>query len=461
MSEYQVIARKYRPQVFKDVVGQEPCVRTLLNALSMKRVGHAYLFCGARGTGKTTLARLFAKALNCLKPLPSFEPCNECHSCKEIASSHCLDVIEIDGATHRGIEDVRQISETANYHPTSGKYKIYLIDEVHMLTKEAFNALLKLLEEPAAHIKFFFATTEPHKLPATILSRCQRFNLARIPVKKIEEKLAEIGKDLGVSADPAALHLIASHADGALRDAEVLFDQMISFYGNHLTAQSVEAMLGLLPEAKFFAFDQAMVAKDFHAAIKLAQEITENGRNIEAFIDELITHFRTILLLKKGAAVSIEGAHKEAYSFAIQNYSQEILISILNQLFEGAQGVRFAFSQSTYLEMLLINLVQSYHKPSLEILVERLIHLEKRLSEEAPAPKVAVKKEAKAEPIAKKEIKVEPVVAAVVQEKKETIVAAPAVAAPIVDDIKQKSRADTLVRFAAKELKGSVRQGER
>ena len=189
MENYQVLARKYRPQKFSEVVGQDPIVTTLKNAIKNKRLAHAYLFCGSRGTGKTTLARVFAKALNCHQPLPDGEPCNQCTSCKEITSGSSLDVLEIDGASHRGIDDVRQINETVGYAASGGGYKIYIIDEVHMLTKEAFNALLKTLEEPPARVMFFFATTEPHKVLPTILSRCQRFNLNRISSEKIVEKL--------------------------------------------------------------------------------------------------------------------------------------------------------------------------------------------------------------------------------------------------------------------------------
>src|SRR3984957_4201366 len=229
MPEYQVLARKYRPQSFQEVLGQEAIITTLKNAIKNNRLAHAYLFCGSRGTGKTTLARIFAKALNCQRPTEDLEPCNVCESCKEITSGSSLDVLEIDGASHRGIDDVRQINDTVGYSCASGKYKIYIIDEVHMLTKEAFNALLKTLEEPPPKVKFFFATTEPHKIPATILSRCQRFNLRRISPSLIVQKLQRIAQDVKAEIDPEALHLIANMADGALRDAESLLDQVLSF----------------------------------------------------------------------------------------------------------------------------------------------------------------------------------------------------------------------------------------
>lgn len=216
---YQVLARKFRPKFFSEVIGQEAVITTLRHALAQKRLAQAYLFCGCRGTGKTTLARLFAKALNCTQ-LKDGEPCNHCSSCIDIAAGHSLDVLEIDGASHRGIEDIRQINESVHFSPTSGRYKIYLIDEVHMLTKEAFNALLKTLEEPPEHVKFFFATTEPHKVPATILSRCQRFNLMRLSEEQIIKSLQTIADQLSIEVqEPQALELVARLAEGSLRDA--------------------------------------------------------------------------------------------------------------------------------------------------------------------------------------------------------------------------------------------------
>ncbi|NGX54231.1 MAG: DNA polymerase III subunit tau, partial [Chlamydiae bacterium] len=290
MSEYQVLARKYRPKFFRDVIGQEVIVTTLVNAIKMERTAHAYLFCGSRGTGKTTLARLFAKALNCSNLSSDHEPCNKCASCKEISASNAIDVLEIDGASHRGIEDMRQIIETIGYVPTLGKYKIYLIDEVHMLTKEAFNALLKTLEEPPEKVKFLFATTEPHKIPATILSRCQRFNLNRISSEKIEEKLVAIAKDLSITIAPEALSLIAKLSEGSLRDAESLFDQLLAFQESEITLDDASEALGMMPRKIFFALDEAGSKNDFSAAFKIADEVFSSGRNLAYFVEELILH---------------------------------------------------------------------------------------------------------------------------------------------------------------------------
>src|SRR3990167_3980535 len=260
--EYQVLARRYRPQRFQDVIGQEAVVTTLKNALRLKRIAHAYLFAGCRGIGKTTLARLFAKALNCPNRKEDSEPCNACPSCREITLGQSLDVIEIDGASNRGIDDIRSICETACYSPTQGSYKIYIIDEVHMLTKEAFNALLKTLEEPPERAKFLLATTEPHKVLPTILSRCQRFELKRIPLSHLIHKLQTIASDLSREIDEEALHLIASFSDGSLRDAESLLDQILAFAEGKMSADSVRQTLGLMPQETFFALDQAFSKGD-------------------------------------------------------------------------------------------------------------------------------------------------------------------------------------------------------
>src|SRR3954464_7715658 len=248
-NSYQVIARKYRPQRFSDVVGQEHVSQTLTNAISQNRIAHAYLFCGPRGTGKTTIARIFAKCLNCTNgPKVDFDDADP--RCQEITDGRSLDVLEIDGASNRGIDEIRELRETAKYAPSSSKFKIYIIDEVHMLTKEAFNALLKTLEEPPAHVKFMFATTEPDKVLPTILSRCQRFDLRRIPTPLIVKHLGEIAKKEGVKIDEPALVAIARGADGGMRDAESTLDQLISFCGNKIVEADVLSMFGLAARAQ-------------------------------------------------------------------------------------------------------------------------------------------------------------------------------------------------------------------
>lgn len=443
---YEVLARKHRPQTFLDVVAQGPIVSTLKNALRMHRSAHAYLFCGCRGTGKTTLARLFAKALNCTNLSEDIEPCNTCRSCREIATSRAIDVLEIDGASHRGIEDMRQINETIAFSPTGSPFKIYLIDEVHMLTKEAFNALLKTLEEPPPHIKFLFCTTEPHKIPATILSRCQRFNLRRIPPHEIESKLAQIASDTSITINKEALTLIAERAEGSLRDALSLLDQIIAFEKGNITAKSVTEVLGLPSKELFFALDTAGTKGDLSAAFKIAEEVFASGTHLPYFLEELISHFRNLFLVKLGV-VDSRSQYKESASL----YRTEQLIQILEYLVEGQHHLKSAPSERTTLEMLLLRILQTHRKISLENLVERLISLEQKTSiSENPRPKLEElpKRERPAQKPIRLESPPEPPKEEPVREK------LPSQPLPL----QEQSRFDTVMRFAAKELNGSFKK---
>jgi len=259
---YQVTARKWRPQKFEDVVGQEHITATLMNAIKTNRIAHAYIFTGPRGVGKTTTARILAKALNCENPHDA-EPCNECAMCKTINDSQTMDIIEIDGASNRGIDEIRTLRESVKYAPTRGKYKIYIIDEVHMLTKESFNAFLKTLEEPPAHTIFVFATTDIHKVPLTIISRCQRFDFRRIQLDTIKKTLSDIAKAENISIDDKTLTLISKKADGALRDAQSLFNQVISFCGDKIDSETVSKMLNLIDDDLFFTISDAILEKDW------------------------------------------------------------------------------------------------------------------------------------------------------------------------------------------------------
>lgn len=389
MPEYQVIARKFRPQRFKDVVGQEAIVTTLKNALKHKRLAQAYLFCGSRGTGKTTLARIFAKALNCLNLTDEGEPCNECPSCREITSGASLDVLEIDGASHRGIEDIRQINETVGYASASGQYKVYIIDEVHMLTKEAFNALLKTLEEPPPKVKFFFATTEPHKVLPTILSRCQRYNLNRIPNLQIAAKLRSIAQSLGVDVEDEALRLIAQRAEGGLRDAESLFDQIIAFSDGRIGADAVGSILGLMPRNAYFELDRAGKEGNFTKAFELAQRIFSEGKDLLHFIEGLIEHFRTILLVKLAGTDSplliLSSAEKELYLAAANLYTQEQCLDLIDYLIEAQNQIRFSASGRIALEAVLLHVMRSHFRLPIEQLVQRLSELEGEIRNPAQA----------------------------------------------------------------------------
>lgn len=383
MSDYQVLARRYRPQSFQEVLGQNSIVTTLKNAIKRHRLAHAYLFCGARGTGKTTLARVFAKALNCLDPTVDLEPCNQCSSCREITCGNSLDVLEIDGASHRGIDDIRRINETVGYATACGKYKIYIIDEVHMLTKEAFNALLKTLEEPPPKVLFFFATTEPHKVLPTILSRCQRFNLNRIPHTDIMGKLRQISTDLRVTIQEEALHLLASRADGGLRDAESLLDQILAFHEGEVTMESVSAILGMMPRDSFFELDRAGKQANFALAFDIAHCVFSEGKDISHFIESLTEHFRNLLMVKlsgaKASFLSASPHERDQYEASAKLYTQEQCLTILDFLIEAQQQNRSQALSRIALESILLRILRTHQLVPVEFLVRRLIELEQEI----------------------------------------------------------------------------------
>ena len=405
LCKYQVLARRYRPQAFRDVIGQDPAVTTLKNALRFDRAAHAYLFCGSRGVGKTTLARLFAKALNCQARSADLEPCNQCPSCLEIGAGQSLDVIEIDGASHRGIDDVRQITETACYSPAQGRYKIYIIDEVHMLTKEAFNALLKTLEEPPEKAKFLFATTEPHKVLPTIISRCQRFDLGRIQLSEIIAKLEQIAADLGRSAEPEALHLIASFSDGSLRDAESLFDQILCF-SEIVTADTVRKTLGLIPQEQFFALDAAFSKANAAFAFELVDSLFTAGKDLGHFFEQLIEHIRliTIARISGESALRLPPDLSSRYIQSSQAYAPSQCLYLLDYLLRIESQLQKSACQRVALEAALLHYIQSKNRIPVEVLIRRLSELEQRgaLPADAGHPKgIEANKEAPqtAEPI--------------------------------------------------------------
>ncbi len=374
---YEPFHRKYRPKTFSAILGQDNIVITLKNALKFNRVAHAYLFCGSRGTGKTTLARLFAKALNCLELSPDQEPCNTCISCVQMNEGRALDVIEIDGASNRGIDDIRQINETVSYVTSSSKYKIYIIDEVHMLTKEAFNALLKTLEEPPENVKFFFATTEPHKILPTIISRCQRFDLNRIPSDQICKKLKTIAGKLNLSIQDEVYELIAAVAEGGLRDAESLLDQLICYSSGPITYENVSQILGLSPRSYFFKLDRAIHEQQLSFAFELAKEIFSTGKDLVCFIDSLMEHFRIHLLYKLNIPICsyLSEEDRSSYLETSSLYTQEQCLANLDFLMQWSKDLsRIPFKRIS-LEMILLHLIRSKHKISLPTLVRRLEEL--------------------------------------------------------------------------------------
>lgn len=433
-------ARYYRPKIFAEVVGQQATVQTLKNAIKKNRVANAYLFCGSHGTGKTTLARLFAKALNCLNASTDFEPCNQCTHCHQIDHANSIDVLEIDGASHRGIEDIRQINDTCAFIPTSCKYKIYLIDEVHMLTKEAFNALLKTLEEPPENVKFFFATTEVHKLPKTIISRCQRFNLKRIQTEMVIEKLSKIAKRQSIEIEPEALHLIAHFAKGGMRDAESLFDQLTVFEEGMITKKGVFALLGLTPRELFFKLDHAKLESDLSLVFEISQEVVETGKSCIYFLSELTDHFRTLLLIKTGSMpLFYDKEEEEKYQKSAPLYEIEQIISIIHILNEAESKLTFALSDKIWLEQLLLKILQSKKTLSVESLVKRLLSLEKKIENAATVSEEV-----------KKKVITKPTLLEKAREEETPL-------SKKNRSLKEQSRYDTIMRFAAKELQGSLK----
>ncbi len=354
---YEVLARKWRPQVFTDVVGQDHVIRTLHNAIETDRLAHAYLFVGPRGTGKTTTARILAKALNCQNRNGS-EPCNECDSCKEIVSGSSLDVIEIDGASNRGIADVQELRDNVRYAPVRGPFKIYIIDEVHMLTREAFNAILKTLEEPPPHVKFFFATTEPQKVLTTILSRCQRFDLRRISVADITAQLQKIAAAEGITISDDALLAIARGAEGGLRDAESALDQLISFRGKQIEEADVLSVFGLISREQLEGLAGSILDGNIPGIIAATDQIDQSGKDMQRVVLELLDHFRNLLIVlhagENSTAFDLPETQVEILKIQAAKSSDGRLLRIVDLLIDADSRMRYALSKRTLLEASLI-----------------------------------------------------------------------------------------------------------
>ncbi len=356
---YIVTARKWRPQKFSEVVGQEHITATLKNAIKTNRIAHAYLFTGPRGVGKTTTARILAKTLNCLNPKDA-EPCNECEMCKSILNSQSLDIIEIDGASNRGIDEIRTLRESVKYAPTKGKYKVYIIDEVHMLTRESFNAFLKTLEEPPGHTIFIFATTDVHKVPLTIISRCQRFDFRRIQMNTIKELLTKIAVEEKIEIDDKTLTIIARKADGALRDAESYFDQVVSFCGNKIDSSTVSHMLNLVDDELFFMISDAVLEKNFKTVFEVTKMLYENGWDFVDFMDGLTEHFRnilTVILTEKTELIETAEVYREKYINYLGSFTEGDLLRILNFLNKAQQELRYSQNQKLKVEISLSHLI--------------------------------------------------------------------------------------------------------
>jgi len=391
---YLVLARKYRPRTFAELVGQEHVVRTLSNSISEGRLAHAFLFVGPRGIGKTSTARILAKALNCPKgPKADFNPDDDI--CKEIEEGRSLDVLEIDGASNRGIESIKELRESVPYAPARGKFKIYIIDEVHMLTTEAFNALLKTLEEPPAHVKFIFATTEVQKLPATILSRCQRFDLRRIPDPLICSHLQKIAEAEKIKISDEALVLLARQAEGGLRDAESALEQLVSFAGKNITLDHVLEVFGLAGPIETRALASAILAGDSTNALAKVHEFRARHRDPIRVAQDLARHFRNLLLLQIApteAEAELGKLEKQTLLALGNPPDQTHLLSLLEQLLESEHHLRLSLAREVALEILVLRLCEMRERVSLETILKKLAvpgaetRAESAASRPAPSP---------------------------------------------------------------------------
>ena len=385
---YQVIARKYRPQRFPDVVGQEHVSQTLSHAIEQKRIAHAYLFCGPRGTGKTTIARIFAKCLNCTDG-PKVEFGDDDPRCQEIAEGRSLDVFEIDGASNNGVEQVRELRETCRYAPASSRYKIYIIDEVHMLSTAAFNALLKTLEEPPEHVKFLFATTDPEKVLPTILSRCQRFDLRRISTTLIAKHLTEIARLEKVTIDPAALYAIARGAEGAMRDAESALDQLISFCGDKIEESDVLSMFGLTAQGQLLELSRVMLTGEVELSLRQFNDLANAGKDLGRLLSDLLNHFRNLLIYKvsRGDLKILEVSEAEAAALKDQSdlAAAEALTRIMEVLADAETRLRDAASKKILIEVALLKAIEARSAVSVDALLKQLHSLREGGTGEAPS----------------------------------------------------------------------------
>ncbi len=372
--DFVVTARKWRPKKFSELIGQEHITTTLQNSIRNNRIAHAYLFTGPRGVGKTSTARIFAKVLNCLNPKDT-EPCNECELCKDIHSNQSLDIIEIDGASNRGIDEIRTLRESVKYAPTKGKYKVYIIDEVHMLTKESFNAFLKTLEEPPSHTIFIFATTDVHKVPLTIISRCQRFDFRRIHLDTIKSALKNIADTEKIKIDDKTLSIIAKKADGSLRDAESYFDQVVAFCDKKIDPVTVSKMLNLIDDDIYFKISDAVLEKNFKTVFEITNEIYENGWNFIDFMEGLLEHFRnilTVLLNKKTDLIETAEANKLRYTEYEEKFTVNDVLRLLNFLTKVQQELRFSQNHKLKIEIALSHLVGLERTSTLSEIITKL-----------------------------------------------------------------------------------------
>ena len=382
---YEVLARKWRPQVFEDVVGQRHITQTLVNALKTDRLAHAYLFSGPRGVGKTSVARILAKAINCEEGEPGI-PCNKCRSCVEITDGSSVDVQEIDGASNRGIDEIRELRDGIRYMPSSSRYRVFIIDEVHMLTLPAFNALLKTLEEPPEHVKFIFATTESHKVPVTIHSRCQRFDFKRIPMKDVVQHLERIAGEEKITINRASLVSIAREAGGSMRDAESLLDQITSYSGPVVEDKEVPEILGIIDREIILRVSAAIIGGSINDCLEIVESIYNSGYDVKEFYRVMMNQFRNLLITKLAPETLLQDLtddEREEMSRQAEMIKTEKLQMILNFLIGREETFRFTSEPRLILETILIKLCRLDDYLSFDELLSRIEILEKRLASDA------------------------------------------------------------------------------
>ncbi|MCX7709440.1 MAG: DNA polymerase III subunit gamma/tau [Clostridia bacterium] len=380
---YIALYRKWRPLVFEDVVEQEHVVKTLKNSVVTGRIAHAYLFCGTRGTGKTTMAKIFSRAINCLQPKDG-DPCNECDVCKGILSQNILDVVEIDAASNNSVDNVREIRDEVIYAPSQAKHKVYIIDEVHMLSTGAFNALLKTLEEPPSHVVFILATTEPHKLPATILSRCQRYDFRRISVESIMARLDNIAQAGGVSIQKEALRLIAKLSDGALRDAISILDQCMGLGTAEVSYNDVLSVVGIVNDVFIAQVVDALNSKEIHKILQLIEELVMNGKDATQFVSDLVYYYRNLLICKitdkPGEIIEASAEVIDTMKRQVSSLSQDEIMHVIKELSLLESSLKWTTHPRILLEVSLLKICKSNSSLDSDNILGRLALLEEKIS---------------------------------------------------------------------------------
>ncbi len=380
---YTALYRKFRPNNFEDVKGQDHIVKTLRNQIKAERVGHAYLFCGTRGTGKTTIAKILAKAVNCEHPVDG-SPCNECEMCQKMNHHTSMNVIEIDAASNNGVDNIREIIDEVQYSPTEGKYKVYIIDEVHMLSTGAFNALLKTLEEPPSYVIFILATTEVHKIPITILSRCQRYDFKRITIDIIADRLMELMEKEQVNVEERAIRYVAKAADGSLRDALSLLDQCIAFYfGETLTFDKVLEVLGAVDIEVFHELLDVVLSEDVPGAMKLIEDIVITGRELGQFVVDFTWYLRNLLLLKTSDdaehMLDVSSEQIEVLRMHAEKMTSELLMRYIRIFSELSNQLKYATQKRVLLELAVIKLCKPQMEQNLDSILDRISKIEKKI----------------------------------------------------------------------------------